>query len=70
MGIGINTGIAYVGSVNAEGGVSDISMLGDSVNTTARLTSLAAAGEMLISENQRERPLIYNLMEWSHAICS
>jgi adenylate cyclase len=52
-GIGINTGNAYVGSVNAEGGVSNIAMLGDSVNTAARLTSLAKAGEMLISESTR-----------------
>jgi adenylate cyclase len=53
VGIGINTGIAYVGSVNADGGVSNIAMLGDSVNTTARLASLAAAGEMLISDETR-----------------
>jgi adenylate cyclase len=53
VGIGINTGIAYVGSVNADGGVSDIAMLGDTVNTTARLTSLAKAGEILISDAAR-----------------
>jgi adenylate cyclase len=52
-GIGINTGIVYVGSVNTEGGVVDIAMLGDAVNTTARLTSLAGAGEILISESTR-----------------
>ncbi|MBE0669772.1 MAG: adenylate/guanylate cyclase domain-containing protein [Anaerolineales bacterium] len=54
VGIGINTGLAYVGSVNAEGGVSDIAMLGDAVNTAARLTSLAKAGEILISESTRQ----------------
>ena len=54
VGIGINTGIAYVGSVNSGGGVSNIAMLGDAVNTTARLTSLAAAGEMLISDATRQ----------------
>lgn len=53
VGIGINTGNAYVGSVNAEGGVSNIAMLGDSVNTAARLTSLAKAGEILMSESTR-----------------
>ncbi len=53
VGIGINTGLAYVGSVSAEGGVSDIAMLGDAVNTAARLTSLAKAGEILISESTR-----------------
>jgi len=54
VGIGINTGLAYVGSVNAEGGVSNIAMLGDAVNTTARLTSLAVAGEMLVSDATRQ----------------
>jgi adenylate cyclase len=53
VGIGIHTGIAYVGSVIAEGG-ADIAMLGDSVNTTARLTSQAAAGEILVSDSTRE----------------
>jgi adenylate cyclase len=53
VGMGINTGVAYVGSVNAEGGVSNIAMLGDSVNTAARLTSLAKAGEILMSESTR-----------------
>jgi adenylate cyclase len=54
VGIGINTGVAYVGSVSAEGGATDIAMLGDSVNTAARLTSLAGAGEILISESTRQ----------------
>jgi adenylate cyclase len=54
VGVGINTGNAYVGSVNADGGVSNIAMLGDSVNTAARLTSLAKAGEILISESTRQ----------------
>ena len=54
MGVGFNTGVAYVGSVNADNGITDISMLGDSVNTAARLTSLAGAGEILISEATRK----------------
>jgi adenylate cyclase len=54
VGIGINTGVAYVGSVSAEGGATDIAMLGDSVNTAARLTSLAGAGEILINESTRQ----------------
>ena len=54
VGVGIHTGVAYVGSVEAEGGVSNISILGDSVNIAARLTSLAAPGELLISEETRE----------------
>jgi adenylate cyclase len=54
VGVGINTGVAYVGSVNADNGITDISMLGDSVNTAARLTSLAGAGEILISDTTRK----------------
>jgi adenylate cyclase len=54
VGVGVHTGIAYVGSVEADGGVSNISILGDSVNTAARLTSLAAPGELLISEAARQ----------------
>jgi len=51
-GIGINTGIAYVGSVSMdEGKVTDISMLGDPVNVTARLTAQAGPGEILISDS-------------------
>lgn len=53
-GIGINTGIAYVGSVHTEGDVSNIAILGDSVNTTARLTSLAGPGEILLSDATRQ----------------
>ena len=53
VGMGINTGVAYVGSVNADSGITDISMLGDAVNTTARLTSLAGPGEILVSETTR-----------------
>jgi adenylate cyclase len=53
VGVGIHTGVAYVGSVEADGGISNISILGDSVNTAARLTSLAAPGELLISEVTR-----------------
>jgi adenylate cyclase len=51
IGIGIHTGIAFVGTVSgAEGTVSDITALGDNVNITARLVSVAAPGEALISE--------------------
>lgn len=53
-GMGINTGVAYVGSVHTEGGVSNIAILGDAVNITARLASLAVAGEILIGERTRQ----------------
>ena len=51
IGIGVHTGIAYVGTVSGiEGSVQDVTALGDNVNITARLASQAGAGEALISE--------------------
>jgi len=50
IGIGVHTGIAYVGLVGTQGGVSDLTALGDAMNTAARLASEAGAGEVLISE--------------------
>jgi adenylate cyclase len=51
IGIGVHTGVAYVGTVGgAEDSVTDITALGDNVNVTARLASVAASGEALISE--------------------
>lgn len=51
VGAGVHTGIAYVGTVSgAEGTVADLTALGDAVNTTARLASNAATGEVLITE--------------------
>ncbi len=47
VGVGVSTGIAYVGSVG-EGPNTDLTAMGDLVNTTARLASAAAAGEVLI----------------------
>ena len=53
VGVGIHTGVAYIGSVDADGGVSNIAILGDSVNTAARITSLASPGELIISDATR-----------------
>ncbi len=50
VGAGVHTGVAYVGVVGAEDTVSDVTALGDAVNVTARLASLAAAGEILVSD--------------------
>jgi adenylate cyclase len=52
-GVGIHTGIAYAGSIAMSNGVTDISILGDTVNTAARLTSHANRGEIIISEATR-----------------
>jgi len=51
VGVGINTGVAYIGSVKMEGGRTDITILGDVVNTTARLCSEAAAGELVVGKD-------------------
>ena len=49
VGAGVHTGIAYVGSLGSSERISDFTALGDPVNTTARLASLAEAGELLVS---------------------
>jgi adenylate cyclase len=50
VGAGVHTGVAYVGAVGSDSTVADFTALGDAVNVTARLASLAGAGEALISE--------------------
>lgn len=53
VGIGVNTGVAYIGSVKMQGR-TDITILGDVVNTTARLCSHAATGELMVSAHAME----------------
>jgi adenylate cyclase len=48
IGIGVNTGVAYVGSIG-EGSDTEMTAMGDVVNVTARLASVAAAGELLVT---------------------
>jgi adenylate cyclase len=48
IGAGVHTGVAWVGAVG-EGGHTEITALGDAVNTTARLASVALAGEILVT---------------------
>jgi adenylate cyclase len=48
LGAGVHTGMSFVGTVG-EGDARDFTALGDTVNTAARLTALARAGEVLIS---------------------
>src|SRR6266511_1594563 len=48
LGVGVHSGRSFVGAVG-EGDAKDFTALGDTVNTAARLTSLAGAGEVLIS---------------------
>jgi adenylate cyclase len=48
IGIGINTGVAFVGVVGTAEHV-EFTALGDNVNITARLASEAARGEVLVT---------------------
>jgi adenylate cyclase len=51
VGIGIHTGMAFVGVVGGgEGSPTDFTALGDNVNITARLASESQPGEILISD--------------------
>jgi len=49
VGVGINTGVAYFGTVGRNDDMIDITALGDEVNVAARLASNAAAGEIVLS---------------------
>ncbi|MEX0629264.1 MAG: adenylate/guanylate cyclase domain-containing protein [Chloroflexota bacterium] len=49
VGAGVNTGVAYVGTVG-EGDMVDMTALGDPVNVAARLASAAGAGELLVTD--------------------
>ena len=49
VGVGVHTGEAFVGAVGDASEVQDFTALGDAVNTTARLASVAGSGEALIS---------------------
>ena len=51
IGVGVHTGTAFVGAVGSpEEGITDITALGDGMNTAARLVGMAAQGEMVLSE--------------------
>jgi adenylate cyclase len=48
LGAGVHTGPAWIGAVG-DGDRTELTALGDTVNTTARLASAAGAGEILVS---------------------
>ncbi len=50
IGIGVHAGVAYFGAMGVAGGLTELSAIGDEVNTAARLASKAAAGEIIVSE--------------------
>jgi len=57
VGAGVNTGIAYVGTVG-EGDDTELTAVGDPVNVTARLASAAGAGEVLVTLPAAEAAVI------------
>ena len=50
MGVGIHTGVAFVGSVGSTDSFVDFTALGDAMNTAACIASKAGAGEILMSD--------------------
>jgi adenylate cyclase len=51
VGVGVHTGIVFFGTISgSEGSVTDVTAMGDNVNTTARITSKAEPGEALVSD--------------------
>jgi adenylate cyclase len=53
VGVGVHTGVAFVGAVGALDDAPDVTILGDTVNTAARITAQASSGEVLVSEAAR-----------------
>ena len=53
VGVGLHTGLSYVGVVGSSKGAVDVTALGDVPNVAARLASLAASGEIILSEATR-----------------
>ena len=49
VGVGVHSGPAFVGVMGTEGGALDFTGVGDTVNTAARLGSVAGTGELLVS---------------------
>lgn len=54
LGVGVHTGVAFVGAVGSKDGATDITVLGEVPNVAARLCSSADVGEILISEAARK----------------
>ena len=58
IGVGVHTGVAFLGSVGSyDNNAVDIAVLGDPPNVAARLSSSAATGEILISDEAYVREM-------------
>jgi adenylate cyclase len=55
VGIGVHSGVTFFGAVGSPDGLTELSILGDPPNTTARLASTAKDGEILISTTIAEK---------------
>lgn len=55
VGIGVHSGLTFYGAVGTPDGLTELSILGDPPNTTARLASSAKDGEILISKVTAEK---------------
>jgi adenylate cyclase len=55
LGIGVHTGVAYVGTLGSKDGSMDFTALGDVPNIAARLSSSAGVGEILVTEPALEQ---------------
>jgi adenylate cyclase len=53
IGAGVHTGMTWLGAVG-EGSQTQLTVVGDSVNTTARLASVAGTGEILVTVHAAE----------------
>ena len=53
VGIGVHSGISFVGTIG-EGDAFDFTALGDTVNATSRVTAAARAGEILVTDAAAE----------------
>ena len=51
IGVGVHTGEAFVGTVGRASGLLELTAIGEDVNVAARLASVAAAGELVCSED-------------------
>ncbi|MGH2471673.1 MAG: adenylate/guanylate cyclase domain-containing protein [Candidatus Limnocylindria bacterium] len=51
VGAGVHTGVAFVGSVGKGDDMAELTALGDAVTIAARFASVAATGEVIVSED-------------------
>ena len=54
IGIGVNRGICMAGNLGSEGRKIEYTVIGDPVNTAARLQGIAGPGEIIISEDVKK----------------